>query len=115
MSAKDRDRLKVLHEVNRRHITQGQAGRELGVSSRWVRALLQRMKQEGDRAVVHRLRGRSSNRKLPVTLKRRVLELFAEQKRAKQWHDYGPTPGRRRAGPRLPTGGQQGNFAAMAD
>jgi len=91
MSAKDRDRLKVLHEVNRRHITQGQAGRELGVSSRWVRALLQGMKQEGDRAVVHRLRGRSSNRKLPVTLKRRVLELFAEQKRAKQWHDYGPT------------------------
>jgi DNA-binding Lrp family transcriptional regulator len=58
MSAKDRDRLKVLHAVSRRHISQVQAARELGVSSRWVRALLQRMKQEGDGAGVHRLRGR---------------------------------------------------------
>ena len=35
--------------------------------------------------------GRPSNRKLPKTLKRRVVEVFAKQKRAKQWHDYGPT------------------------
>jgi biotin operon repressor len=64
MSAKDRDRLKVLHEVSRRHITQVQAASELGVSSRWVWALLEKMKREGDGAVVHRLRGRPSNRKL---------------------------------------------------
>ena len=57
MSAQDRDRLKVLHAVSRRHITQMQAARELGVSSRWVRALLQRIKQEGDGGVVHRSRG----------------------------------------------------------
>ncbi len=91
MSVQDRDRLKVLHAVSRRHITQVQAARELGVSNRWVRALLQRMKQEGDGGVVHRLRGRPSNRKLPLRLKRRAVELFSEQKRAKQWHDYGPT------------------------
>ena len=30
MSAKERDRLKVLHEVRKRHITQKQAGVELG-------------------------------------------------------------------------------------
>jgi DNA-binding Lrp family transcriptional regulator len=91
MSAQDRDRLKVLHAVSRRHITQRQAARELGVSSRWVRALLQRIKQEGDGGVVHRLRGRPSNRKLSKALKRRVVEVFAKQKRARQWHDYGPT------------------------
>jgi len=68
MSAKDRDRLKVLHEVRRQHITQLQAARELGISSRWVRALLKRMKQEGDCAVVHCLRGQPSNRKLPTPL-----------------------------------------------
>src|SRR5579872_509788 len=83
MSVQDRDRLKVLHAVRRRHVTQVQAARELGVSNRWVRALLQRMKQEGDGWVVHR--------KLPLTLKRRAVEVFSEQKRAKQWHDYGPT------------------------
>jgi len=91
MSAQDRDRLKVLHAVSRRHITQMQAARELGVSSRWLRALLQRIKQEGDGGVVHRSRGRASNRKLPKTLKRRVVEVFVKQKRAQQWHDYGPT------------------------
>jgi hypothetical protein len=36
MSRKDRDRLKVLHEVRKRHITQGQAGKELAISPRWV-------------------------------------------------------------------------------
>jgi DNA-binding Lrp family transcriptional regulator len=55
MSGKDRDRLKVLHEVRKRHIPQQQAGVELGISPRWVRVLLKRMKLEGDRAVVHRL------------------------------------------------------------
>jgi DNA-binding Lrp family transcriptional regulator len=58
MSSRDRDRLKVLHGVKERHITQVQAGKELGVSARWVRELLRRMKTRGDRAVVHGLRGK---------------------------------------------------------
>ena len=91
MSGKDRDRLKVLHEVRKRHITQQQAGAELGISSRWVRALLKRMKFEGDRAVVHRLQGRPSNRKLPAWMKQCALMLFRQHKQAKQWHDYGTT------------------------
>src|ERR1700675_1577818 len=91
MSAKDRDRLKGLHEGRRRHITQVQAARELGVSSRWVRVVRNRMQRAGDRAVVHGLRGRPSNRRLPAGLKQRVVAVFAEQKQARQWHDYGPT------------------------
>ncbi|MGA8216358.1 MAG: ISNCY family transposase [Candidatus Sulfotelmatobacter sp.] len=91
MSGKDRDRLKVLHEVRKRHITQQQAGVELGISPRGVRALLKRMKLEGDRAVVHGLRGRPSNRKLPAWMKSRALMLFHQHQQAKQWHDYGPT------------------------
>jgi hypothetical protein len=76
MSGKDQDRLKVLHEVRKRHITQQQAGVELGISPGWVRVLLKRMKFEGDRAVVHRLRGRPSNRKLPAWMKPRALGLI---------------------------------------
>lgn len=33
MSRKDRDRLKVLHEVRKRHITQNQAGKESAIST----------------------------------------------------------------------------------
>ena len=91
MSAKERDRLKVLHELRKRHITQKQAGVELGCSVRWVRILLKRLRREGDRALRHRLRGRPSNRKTPEAVKRRVVELFRQKQQAKLWHDYGPT------------------------
>lgn len=91
MSAKERDRLKVLHAVQKRHITQVQAGKELSLSARWVRVLLRRVQAGGDGAIVHRLRGRPSNRRLPEARKQRVVELFGQQKQARQWHDYGPT------------------------
>jgi len=91
MSVKERDRLKVLHEVRKRHITQKQAGVELGISVRWVRTLVKRLRKEGDSALRHRLRGRPSNRKTPAAVKRRVLELFRQKQQAKLWHDYGPT------------------------
>jgi transposase len=91
MSARERDRLKVLHEVRKRHITQKQAGVELGISVRWVRTLVKRLRHEGDSALRHRLRGRPSNRKTPAAVKRRVLELFRQKQQAKLWHDYGPT------------------------
>ena len=37
MSTKERDRLKVLHEVKKRYITQKRAGAELGLSERRIR------------------------------------------------------------------------------
>jgi len=91
MSAKELDRLNVLHEVRKRHITQKQAGVEMGLSERWVRTLLKRLRREGDKALRHRLRGRASNRKTPEAVKRRVVELFRQKQQAKLWHDYGPT------------------------
>jgi transposase len=91
MSAKERDRLKVLHEVRKRHITQRQAAAELGLSVRWVRTLLKRLQVHGDRGLRHRLRGKPSNRKVPEELKQRAVELFRQKKQARLWHDYGPS------------------------
>jgi hypothetical protein len=88
MSREDRDRLKVLHAVRKRHIAQVQAGKELAISPRWVRELLRWMKARGDRAVVHGLR---SKRRLPEAMKARAVKRLAQQKQARQWHDYGPT------------------------
>jgi hypothetical protein len=86
LNTKDRDRLKVLHEVKRKHLTQRAAGQQLGISDRWVRKLLVRVKQEGDGGVVHRLRGRESNHLLPESLRRQAVELVSTQ-----YHDFGPT------------------------
>ena len=91
MSAKERDRLKVLHEVRKRHITQRQAAAELGISVRWVGTLLKRLRVHGDGGLRHRLRGKRSNHKAPEELKRRAVELFWQKKQARLWHDYGPT------------------------
>jgi hypothetical protein len=91
MSTKERDRLKVLHEVKKRHITQKQAALELGLSVRWVRKLLERLGARGDAALRHGLRGRRSNRKMPEAVKWRAVELYRQKKQAKLWHDYGPT------------------------
>jgi len=91
MTAKERDRLKVLHEVKKRHITQKQAAAELGLSVRWVRQLLVRWRVGGDGAMRHGLRGRASNRKTSEAVKRRAVELYREKKQARLWHDYGPT------------------------
>ena len=89
--AKELDRLKVLHEVRKRHITQKQAAGELGLSVRWVRTLLVRLRTRGDAGLRHGLRGRPSSRRTPETVKRRVVELYRQKKQVKRWHDYGPT------------------------
>ena len=86
MSQKERDRLKVLHAANQRHLTQKEAAGQIGVSERWVRKLLARMRKEGDRAVIHRLRGRRSNRKISEPLRKKAVELVR-----KEYGDFGPT------------------------
>jgi len=75
LSTKDRDRLKVLHEVKRKHLTQRAAARQLGISDRWVRKLLVRVRKGGDGGIVHRGRGRRSNRRLPESLRTQTLKL----------------------------------------
>jgi DNA-binding Lrp family transcriptional regulator len=88
MSQRERDWLPWLKQPEARQITQAKAAERMGVSERWVRELLRRRKKEGDRVVVHRLRGRSSNRKLPERLRSRVLRLVE-----REYRDFGPTLG----------------------
>jgi len=59
----------------------------MGVSDRWVRKLLVRMKTDGDGVVVHGLRGRASNRRIDQQTQARSVELLKQP----EWHDFGPT------------------------
>jgi hypothetical protein len=83
MSTKERDRRKVRHEVKKRHITQKQAGAELGLSERCIRELLLRVRRRSNEGLGHRLRGGASNRKTPERVMESVVELFREKKQAK--------------------------------
>jgi transposase len=87
MSQKERDELDWLKRVKDGSITQREAAQRIGVSDRWVRQLLKRMAKQGDAVVVHGLRGRPSNHKLPAKTRRQALTILKKP----EWHDFGPT------------------------
>ncbi len=86
MSQRDRDRLKVLHEAERGHLTQKQAGAQLKLSERWVRELVRRLRKEGDGGILHRLRGRASKRRIPEAVEEKAVRLVK-----REYADFGPT------------------------
>jgi transposase len=86
LSANERDRLKVLHEVNEGHLKQKQGAEQLGVSERGFRKMLRRFREKGDAAVVHGLRNRRSNRRLAED---KASAAVAAVKR--DYSDFGPT------------------------
>jgi transposase len=87
MSQEERDELHWLKKAMDGTITQRDAAGKMGVSDRWVRTLLKRMARHGDAVVVHGLRGRPSNRKLPAKTQRQALTVLKQP----EWHDFGPT------------------------
>ncbi len=87
MSQQERDGLDWLKRAKEGSISQREAAQKMGVSDRWVRKLLKRMGKQGDAVVVHGLRGRPSNRKLPAETERQAVKLLKQP----DWHDFGPT------------------------
>jgi hypothetical protein len=83
---RERDRLKVLHEVQQKQLTQLAAAERLKVSDRHVRRMLLRLRERGDRSVVHGLRGRPSNRKLATRFEQKILARLRQR-----YADFGPT------------------------
>jgi len=86
MSQKDRDRLKVLHEVEKGQLTQKQAGVQLKLSERWVRDLVKCLGKEGDGGILHRLRGRASKRRIAEAVREKAVRLVK-----REYRDFGPT------------------------
>jgi transposase len=86
LSQRERDRLRVLHEVKREQLTQSEAARRLKISERHIRRLLVELGKRGDRAVIHGLRGRPSNRRLAARLELKILTRVRQR-----YADFGPT------------------------
>jgi len=86
LSEKERDRLKVLHEVEQGHLRQRQGAEQLGMSERGFRKLLKRFRGKSAAAVVHGLRGGRSNRKLKEETAARAVDAVK-----RNYGDFGPT------------------------
>jgi transposase-like protein/biotin operon repressor len=87
MTQAERDRLVALKKAKKKLITQKQAAEEIGVTERQVRRLLRKLRRKGDRAVIHELRGRASNRKLPAEMEQRVMAILS----GPVYRGFGPT------------------------
>jgi transposase len=87
MTQADRDRLVTLKKAKKRVITQREAAEELGVTVRHVKRLLYALKKDGDKSIVHGLRGRSSNRKIDEKIERQAVKILS----APVYEGFGPT------------------------
>jgi len=86
MSAAERKRLEVFGRVRDGEVSVAEAAALLGIGERQAWRLKRRYVREGDGGLVHRLRGKSSNRKTEDAVRSAVLELY----RAK-YAGFGPT------------------------
>jgi transposase len=86
MSGKERRRLEVLSRVQGRELTLIKAAELLGICYRQAKRAVARYRDQGDAGLVHRLRGRASNRHVQPGRKEQALELYREK-----YAEYGPT------------------------
>lgn len=87
MTQRERDRLVVLRKAEKKLITQRQAAQQLEVSERHIHRLLRRLKQVGDGAVIHGLRGRPSVRKRSQKEREKIVRILSQE----VYRGFGPT------------------------
>ena len=86
MSQKEVKRAQVLDRLKEGKISQQEAARQMGVSTRQARRLSKRYQMEGLAGLSSKKRGRISNRRLDETLRATAIELIGTH-----YRDFGPT------------------------
>src|SRR5690348_11498268 len=86
MSSKERIALDAMARVKRKELTVVAAAELMALSVRQARRVWKRFRAEGEKGLVHRLRGRTSNRRLSEDVRERAVKLHQET-----YHDFGPT------------------------
>ena len=79
-------RLHIVQKAIEGSLKQAEVAEMLSLSIRQTGRIVNRVKGEGPQGVVHRSRGRESNRKLPEKVKDQVLELYRQH-----YEGFGPT------------------------
>jgi len=87
MTQKERDRLVVLKKATAGLITHKQASIEIGVTERQVRRMIRKIRNEGDKAVIHGSTRRVGNRKIADTVKQEAIATLSQD----VYKGFGPT------------------------
>lgn len=85
MSQKDRTRLHVIHKAIEGLLKQSEAAGLLLLSSRQIRRLIKKIREEGDWGIIHKSRGKQSNRCLPKKIKETAIGLYRQK-----YEGFGP-------------------------
>lgn len=86
MSNEEINQVEIFEKLKRRELKQGKAANILGLSVRQVKRKLRKYKLDGAKSLVHKSRGRTSNRKISQEKLDEAIILI----RDKYW-DFGPT------------------------
>ncbi|MCF6269518.1 MAG: helix-turn-helix domain-containing protein [Melioribacteraceae bacterium] len=86
MSLKEYDRIKLLEKVKAKEITIKKGAELSGISERQFYRLKSSYEKEGVSGVIHKSRGRPSNRGYSSTLKSKVIKIYRES-----YRDFVPT------------------------
>jgi len=83
------EELKALHVIRKaidKVVTQKEAAEAVDLSERQIRRKVKRVREEDDKGIIHKSRGRLSNRAKPDKIKQKALTLFKTK-----YPDFGPT------------------------
>ena len=86
MSQKELDRLQIIKQIEKKELRVDEGADLMGISQRQTYRVLKKIREEGSKGIIHKLRGRKSNRGYPTELKTRVIGLYKAH-----YDDYGPT------------------------
>ena len=86
MSQRELKRLHVIKKVLDEVLSQVEASEILLLSSRQIRRMVRRVREEGDKGIRHGLRGKKSANRLPKKVKDKVIKLYRGK-----YEGFGPT------------------------
>lgn len=85
MSEEERKRLHLIHKILEGELKQVEATDILGLSYRHTNRIVNKVKAGGDHEIVHKQRGKPSNRRIPEETKEKAISLYREK-----YQGFGP-------------------------
>ena len=76
LTTKEKLKLNVVQKIIAGECTKKEASEMLGITSRQINRLLIKFKEEGEKAFVHKNRGRISNKRIPENIKSEIVNLY---------------------------------------
>jgi transposase len=86
MSQKEIDRLHIIKKIESKELRVEEGSKLIGISERQTYRVLKKVREEGSKGIIHKLRGKKSNRGYPEELKRKVIRIYRTN-----YSDYGPS------------------------